>query len=566
MFSIDVVLLGFIASTTVALYVFNSRKTARHKLPPGPSGIPFFGNIFQVNVLKPYPQFRQWALEHGDIFYLRLGPQNVIVLNTPEAANELLVKRSSNYSSRASPHVAQDLVSDGQRMVFLPFAKEWKTVRKSLQSAIGFTPSKAYRRIQELESRAFMYDLLNHGDQSIVEKHHQGPNGEVPERHWFGVIRRFTTSVVINVAYGQRAHHLYNNPYLHKIYDVMVNFTQVAQPGNYFADAFPILRKLPDFLAPWRIEGRKMHQWEMDLWGKYFDEGKAATEQGINRHGFINQYLRARMDAGVENAPGNGLTDKGWMRDKMIAYTGATILEAGSDTTASTMQSFVLLMLTYPHVLERAREEIDSLVGMERMPDFDDMDRLPYFVACLKETFRRRPAIIMGVPHKAEEDDVYDGYLIPKGSTVFGNVWAIHMDPDRFPNPTAFTPERYYEKDKSPRWASGPDSNGRDHFVFGWGRRFCQGSYIAEASLFIALSRLVWGMDFYAPTDPTTGKPKIPDIDDEAGTWTEGFVTGPKMYDVGFKPRTDKHAQVMRKYFEDAQLEWQMMGMPGDER
>lgn len=74
----------------------------------------------------PLVQFHEWAQKYGEIFYLRLGPQNVIVLNTAEAADELLTNRSRDYSGRASPHVASELMSAGQRMVFMSYDKEWR--------------------------------------------------------------------------------------------------------------------------------------------------------------------------------------------------------------------------------------------------------------------------------------------------------------------------------------------------------------------------------------------------------------------------------------------------------
>ncbi|PCH35530.1 cytochrome P450 [Wolfiporia cocos MD-104 SS10] len=563
---VDVLFVVAAVALTYLVHYRSNRQKARAPLPPGPAGIPFFGNLFQVHSLRPYPQFREWALKYGEIFYLRLGPQNVIVLNSAEAADELMVNRSANYSSRASPHVAHDIVSGGQRMVFLPYDREWKTVRRSLQGVIGPNPSRGFRNIQELETRIFLFDLCAHADQSVTETHVQGPNDEIPERHWFALVRRFTTSVVLNVTYGRRVHRLYGNPHLHKIYDVLDNFVRVAQPGNYLADAFPILRLLPDFLAPWRTEARKMHEWEMELWGSFLEEGKAASREGIVRQGFINTYLRARADAGSEDAPGDGLTDDGWMRDKLLTYTGATVLEAGSDTTAITIQSFVLFMLSNPHVLRRARAEIDAVIGSDRMPEFEDEERLPYMVACIKETMRRRPPITMGVPHMAEQDDVYHGYHIPKGSTIIGNVWAIHMDPRTFPNPTAFDPDHYYTEGKQHTSGTGPDSSARDHYVFGWGRRFCQGSFIAEASIFIALSRLVWGIDFSAPIDKDTGRPFVLDMADEERNWNEGFVSGPKIFPARFKARSQKHAEVIQRSFVDAQAEWQAMGLAVDER
>lgn len=219
----------------------------------------------------------------------------------------------------------------------------------------------------------------------------------------------------------------------------------------------------------------------MEVWGGLLDEMKEDTKNGDSTDCYVRTYMKERAAVGNEDAPGRGLTDDGFLRDKLLAYTAGSVLEAGSDTTAGTMQTFVLFMLSHPHVLRKAREELDEVVGNTRMPDFEDESKLPYLVACIKETLRRRPSIIMGrswkintfipisltslpegVPHVPDQDDMYNGYFIPKGSTVIGNVWAIHMDPNRYPNPTAFDPERFYVKGKATEWRSGPDSIGRD--------------------------------------------------------------------------------------------------------
>lgn len=74
------------------------------------------------------------------------------------------------------------------------YPASFQTARRSLQSAIGPGPSKRLRPAQELESRVLLYDLVSHGDQSIAEELKEGPNGEVPERHWFSLIRRYVSS------------------------------------------------------------------------------------------------------------------------------------------------------------------------------------------------------------------------------------------------------------------------------------------------------------------------------------------------------------------------------------
>ena len=103
-------------------------------------------------------------------------------------------------------------------------------------------------------------------------------------------------------------------------------------------------------------------------------------------------------------------------------------------------------------------------------------------------------------------------------------------------------------------------------YTFGWGRRFCPGSHIARNSLFITIARLVWGLNFSAPLDPKTGQPIVPDVLNEEATWSEGFVAAPKIFPVAFKTRSEKHAEIIRRAYEDVQREWQVLGLEVDER
>jgi cytochrome P450 len=142
----------------------------------------------------------------------------------------------------------------------------------------------------------------------------------------------------------------------------------------------------------------------MELWGEFLDGAKRLIEDHKDNSSYVNTHLRSRGDAGhPATVPGVGLTPDGFLRDKFIAYTAGTILEAGSDTIASAMQSFILFMISHPPVLARVRAEIDTAVGAVdgsdgRMPEFEDEEKCPYFIACIKETLRRRPPTIMGMP------------------------------------------------------------------------------------------------------------------------------------------------------------------------
>lgn len=103
-------------------------------------------------------------------------------------------------------------------------------------------------------------------------------------------------------------------------------------------------------------------------------------------------------------------------------------------------------------------------------------------------------------------------------------------------------------------------------YAFGWGRRFCPGSHIARNSLFITLSRLVWGIEFSAPLSLQTGRPIVPDIADEEATWSEGFVSTPNPFRVRFAARSARHAELIKEGFDSVQSEWRRMKLDVDQR
>jgi cytochrome P450 len=85
-------------------------------------------------------------------------------------------------------------------------------------------------------------------------------------------------------------------------------------------------------------------------------------------------------------------------------------------------------MLLFPHVQRKAHEELDRVIGRDRLPEFSDQDQLPYIKAICLELLRWRPAAPLGVPHKSIADDEYRGMLIPKGSIIIGNGWLVSLE------------------------------------------------------------------------------------------------------------------------------------------
>ncbi|KAF5599132.1 cytochrome P450 monooxygenase oxidoreductase [Fusarium pseudocircinatum] len=126
-----------------------------------------------------------------------------------------------------------------------------------------------------------------------------------------------------------------------------------------------------------------------------------------------------------------------------------------------------------------------------------DLGFLQCVRVCMKETLGWMPTTILGaVPHAVTQDDTYNAYLIPKGAGVLNNVWGIHMDPERHANPRQFNPDRYRDDFQSlADAAANPDASKRDQFTFGAGRRICPGIHVAERSLFLGISRILWAFN-----------------------------------------------------------------------
>ena len=196
------------------------------------------------------------------------------------------------------------------------------------------------------------------------------------------------------------------------------------------------------------------------------------------------------------------------------------------------------------------------------VPTMEDEPNLQYIRGCVKESMRLMPTDILGVPHASIQDDEYMGYRIPKGAAAVWNVWSIHMDPKRHPNPRVFDPARYVDDHQTAsEAASNPDPSKRDQFIFGAGRRVCQGMHIAERSLFLGMSRMLWAFNFEKARD-SHGSEITPDISE----LTEGLFVMPKRFPSKIVPRSEKHAQRIRQEWADCRSllndDWQWKEVP----
>ncbi|KAH8587006.1 cytochrome P450 [Bisporella sp. PMI_857] len=519
-YNVSLILVVFILPAALYLYVVpNSLTDPRRKhLPPGPRGLPIIGNLLDFadsDLVRG--KVIGWAQKHGDIFYTRLGGSDYVWLSSPKVVKDLMDKKSAVYSSRASLPLAQDVASAGRRQLFMQYGPEWRKIRKASHALLNLTSAVKYQPIQDFESKQLLVDFL-----------------DSPE-NFYEHNRRYSASVIMLVTYGYRLPK-WDHPLVKEIYDVLDNLTEMTAPGAHAVDSFPSLACLPEiFLGNWRTFGKKVFEHDSKVYTKLWNNLKREVDQGIAKDCFCKSFYLANPE-------------KQGIDDLLAAYTCGGLVEAGSETTSTTLNNFILAILLFPHAAIEAQAEIDSVIGNERLPEFEDEMDLPYTRALVKEVLRWRPVNKFGMMHATSEDDWYNGHFIPKGTVAVLNWWAIHMNPEIHSEPERFEPKRYLDKPlPAAEYINTNDPHDRDHFTYGAGRRVCPGVHVAEKSLFINIVRTLWGFN-------VTGRKGVDGREEDIDTrMVRGFLSVPVKFQCELVPRSSKHVAVMREAFKQAE-------------
>ncbi|KAK4391300.1 Dimethylnonatriene synthase [Sesamum angolense] len=189
----------------------------------------------------------------------------------------------------------------------------------------------------------------------------------------------------------------------------------------------------------------------LDLQG-YVKRMKALYKKFDRFHNYVIDDHQTRMETEKDFVPGD-----------------VDLLAGGTDTSATTIEWAIHELLKHPHVIEKAKEELDRVIGRNRWLEENDFPNLPYIDAIIMESMRLHPLATFLAPHYAMEDCKVAGYDISKGTTILVNTWSIGRDPNSWDAPNEFLPERFVGKEI--------DLTGSNFALlpFGSGRRRCPG-------------------------------------------------------------------------------------------
>ncbi|KAF8799127.1 cytochrome P450 [Phlegmacium glaucopus] len=464
----DLKLVISLSLALIAYLYFTKNKRSSLPLPPGPKKRPLLGNLLDFPRNHHWLKYSEWAKEfNSNIIYVYAVGKDVIILNSFDAAIDLLDKRSSISSSRPVTPMLKDLMGWGWVMATMVYGEPWRERRRMFQKHFHPSNTQFYRPIQ----REFIRKMLPHLLDAPVEL--------------LSILRHTMGGMAISLSYGIQIKET-NDPFVNLAEEALKSAASAGKIGSFLVDLFPILKYVPEFVpgAGFKKQARIWRKLQEDFRERPFLASIEAMASGQARPSFTSIAL-----GDVDES-----RDINHQRE-VIKDTAGVVFAGGSETTISATHTFFLAMVCFPEIQMKAQAELDRVVS-GRLPDFDDMEDLPYLSALVKEVLRWQPVTPYGVPHRTTEDDVYEGYHIPKGSIVIYNSWAMLHNEAEYPDPSAFKPERFLKDGQL-------DPNIRDPaaIAFGFGRRICPGSHIAFATLWLTAASVLATLQLSKPVD-----------------------------------------------------------------
>nr|GAT53684.1 predicted protein [Mycena chlorophos] len=455
--------------------------------------------------------YMEWSKKYNsDVLHLNVAGTSIVILSSAEAANELLEKRATNYSDRADLPMVNELMGWKFALAFMKHDDHWRAHRRMFHEVFNQVAAKQFHPKERAACNEFLYDVLCRPDHDLLDH-----------------LRHMAAKIIMDIAYGITIKPT-NDPYVSLANEAVDGLVYALIPGRFLVDNIPLLKYVPAWVPGAGFQ-RQAAYWgalAKDMLEKPFAEAVSIINGGKPTHSFIRDGLQiASKDP-----------ERKEYLETVVKNTAGAMYTAGTGTTVSALGTLVLAMLSNPEALKKAQEEIDRVVGPDRLPDWDDEPNLPYVVACIKESMRWHNVTPIAIPHYLNVEDEYKGYRLPANSIILPNTWAILHDENVYPDPYSFKPERYL----LPNGQLNPDGPAGPEAVFGFGRRICPGRHMGLSSVFITGSSLLATFDISKAVD-ANGSIIEPKYD-----FFAGLIVTPLSFKCSLKPRSEKAVALIK--------------------
>jgi cytochrome P450 len=423
----------------------NARTAEDAQRIPRVSGLPLVGSL--PSVLAGQFRFLEQSLaDKGGIFELDLGVTNAVLIADPEVAEAVLIDKARNFDK------GEDF---------------WDGLREVLGLGLAMSEGELWRRQRKLMQPEFQRRLIESYRSTIeetVSQELESLRAGVPIdiASWCDEL---LAALTVRILFGSDLDH----SRIDELRRTMAGLFQTVLAGL-------VTRKLPRWLPR---PGRQR-----------VEQARRAVDQNVlaliaerrQRPGTGNDVLGTLIRA---------TDDSGVMSDQQLRDEAVTIYVAGYETTGTALAWTLWLLASHPRILADLQDELDA-----------ETEDKPLLHACIREGLRMFPPGPL-LPRRTVADDVLGGFPVPAGTTVVVSPWLIHHDPNLWPRPHAFEPQRFMDAEASrnrPRLAWIP---------FGAGQRICIGKALAMLELERAVELFLRRFTPTVATNKAPPKPRL---------------------------------------------------------
>ncbi|KAM0979780.1 hypothetical protein ACFX13_015858 [Malus domestica] len=457
----------------------------RFTLPPGPYPWPIIGNLHNVGAV-PSRCFFDLSRVFGPIMSVWFGPNIHIVVSNHELAKQVLKEHDEKLAHRHRDSFMARITKNGEDLVWADYGPHYIKLRKICMLEI-FSPNslEIFRHIREDEVREMVRSIFadcNKSDGKCLE------------------VRKYLRSVAFNhvtrMVFGKR----FENE--EGLLDQQgLEIVEILDSEKNLGAYLPILVDIwwLNWVFRFRNTEISRHVARKDRFVQAIKEEHAVKGEISSVAGAKQHFMGALLD----------LQEKYELGKDNVGGLVWDMVIAGMDTVAVSVEWAMAELIKNPRVQQKAQEELNRVIGLNRVMTESDISSLPYLKCVVKEALRLHPPTPLMLPHKANANVKIGGYDVPKGTIVHVNVWAIGRDPTQWSDPFNFRPERFIEQEDI-------EAKGHDFRLlpFGAGRRACPA---AQAGTTLVTSMLGYLLHGFCWTLPEGVQPKEIDMSEGTG-------------------------------------------------
>ncbi|PWA98829.1 cytochrome P450 [Artemisia annua] len=417
------------------------------------------------------------ANTYGPIFKFYLGMSKLyVVINTPELAKAVVRDQDEAFSNRDQT-VAASIISYGcQDLVVSKNNSHWRKLRKifvhEVMSSKSLEACGCFRRDQV--RKTIMNVFSNIGTPINISE----------------IAFMTEANVITSMIFDTTLDH-FGDSFGAELQMVSAKIVEIFGQPN-LSDFFPSLARfdLQGIERDMKKQRDKLDNIFTSIVEERIKSSSTKSQDGVGQDNGKKDFLQILLDLKDKEGPTSlNITQiKALIQDIMIA---------GTETTATLIEWAMAEIMRDHRVMKKIQEELSSIVGVNNHVQESHLPKLQYLDATVKETFRLHPVLPFIFPRVPSQDCIVGGYTIPKGSSVFLNVWSIHRDSRYWDNPLEFNPERFLTCEGINQWDY--KGNNSKFFPFGSGRRLCPGIPLAEKMQMFILASLLHLFDWSLP-------------------------------------------------------------------